>query len=179
MKRKYFVGDTFNNWTLKDRKVENNKAVWTVKCSCGKEFERSTINNIVSGNSKKCRSCADKEKESNYDIDKVSNRFYYKIKLSAEKRGYSFDISQEYLTELYINQDKKCAISGLDISLAKNKKEMDSFSFTVSLDRIDSDKPYTKSNIQWVHKDVNVMKNTFSQKYFLEMCKIITENNYE
>ena len=53
---------------------------------------------------------------------------------------------------------------------------------TASLDRIDSSKGYTKSNIQWVHKDINKMKSDFSMLRFLELCyavlngRLLSEN---
>ncbi len=47
---------------------------------------------------------------------------------------------------------------------------------TASLDRIDSSKGYTKDNIQWVHKHVNLMKHKFDQKYFVDICKLIANH---
>lgn len=44
-----------------------------------------------------------------------------------------------------------------------------------SLDRIDSSKGYVKNNLQWLHKDINIMKRHHSEKYFLELCQKITE----
>jgi len=46
-----------------------------------------------------------------------------------------------------------------------------------SLDRIDSSKGYIKGNVQWIHKDVNIMKNKFNQEYFIEMCKLVASSN--
>ena len=46
---------------------------------------------------------------------------------------------------------------------------------TASLDRIDSSKPYIKGNMQWLHKDVNIMKNAYNINYFINMCRIICE----
>ena len=43
------------------------------------------------------------------------------------------------------------------------------------IDRIDSSKGYVKGNVQWVHKNVNLMKGKFDQEYFIEMCKKITK----
>jgi hypothetical protein len=48
---------------------------------------------------------------------------------------------------------------------------------TASLDRIDSSKGYCEDNVQWVHKDINRMKNTFDQDYFISLCKLIAENS--
>jgi len=47
---------------------------------------------------------------------------------------------------------------------------------TASLDRIDSSKGYVKGNLQWVHKDINMMKNHYNQKYFIEICKKVATN---
>ena len=46
-----------------------------------------------------------------------------------------------------------------------------------SLDRIDNDGNYTIDNIQWVHKDVNFMKRTYNQEYFIDMCSKIAANS--
>ncbi len=40
---------------------------------------------------------------------------------------------------------------------------------TASLDRINSKKGYVKGNIQWVHKNVNFMKSSFSTTVFLNL----------
>jgi hypothetical protein len=48
---------------------------------------------------------------------------------------------------------------------------------TASLDRIDSFKPYTDDNIQWVHKHINAMKLNHSEEYFIELCKIVANYN--
>lgn len=46
---------------------------------------------------------------------------------------------------------------------------------TASLDRIQNDKGYIEGNVQWVHKDINRMKNIFEQNYFIDICKKIIE----
>ena len=43
----------------------------------------------------------------------------------------------------------------------------------MSVDRIDSSKGYIIDNIRWIHKDINVMKNSFSDEYFTYLCKLI------
>lgn len=48
--------------------------------------------------------------------------------------------------------------------------------FNASLDRIDSSLGYIIGNVQWVYKGVNFMKGEMSHDYFIEMCKMITEN---
>ncbi len=75
----------------------------------------------------------------------------------------------KYLWELYLSQDKKCALGGFDIRFPDNEFVEQ----TASLDRIDSGGGYTKGNVQWVHKWVNQMKWDLSQEDFVDICSKI------
>ena len=72
--------------------------------------------------------------------------------------------------DLFLQQDRKCALSGILLTFPKVSKDK---SWTASLDRIDSSKGYVLGNVQWVHKDINIMKNKFDNQYFIEICKQI------
>jgi hypothetical protein len=90
------------------------------------------------------------------------------------KRSGKFgDITIEQVYDLWIAQDKKCALSGVSIGFYDDSK-----THTCSIDRIDSSGGYTLANIQLVHKDVNIMKNKFEQAYFTEMCRLISKKRY-
>lgn len=39
------------------------------------------------------------------------------------------------------------------------------------------EKLYTTDNVQFLHIDVNYMKNVFNQNYFIYICNLITDNN--
>lgn len=85
------------------------------------------------------------------------------------KRSGKFgDITIEQVYDLWIAQDKKCALSGVSIGFYDDGK-----THTCSIDRIDSSGGYTLANIQLVHKDVNIMKNKFDNQYFIDICKEI------
>jgi hypothetical protein len=71
---------------------------------------------------------------------------------------------------LFKEQDYRCALTGWPIGWS----EVGSV-HTASIDRVDSDKGYVVGNVQLVHKDVNMAKQQFSQDYFVEMCKAITD----
>lgn len=75
---------------------------------------------------------------------------------------------------LFIIQNRKCALSGLELSFPKTSEDQ---SYTASIDRIDSALGYVEGNVQWVHKDINMMKNKYNQEYFIQMCKLISENS--
>jgi hypothetical protein len=85
----------------------------------------------------------------------------------TKKRTGNITIEQMY--KMWIDQNKKCNLSGVPIGFNDSGK----YGSTCSIDRIDSLKEYTIDNVQLVHKDVNLMKNKFDQDYFIEMCKKI------
>lgn len=92
------------------------------------------------------------------------------IKQNAIKRNIPFEIENEYLWELFLAQNKKCVLSGEDLTFTK-KYQHGRNETTASLDRIDSNKGYIKGNIQWVHKHINKMKSNKSDDEFLNWCR--------
>jgi len=91
-----------------------------------------------------------------------------------------FSVTIDYLWDLFLQQNRKCAISGLDLTFdpyGTGKKYKETNKVTASLDRIDSSKGYVMGNVQWVHKHINIMKNDLSMDKFLEYCRIISKNN--
>lgn len=46
---------------------------------------------------------------------------------------------------------------------------------TASLDRIDSRHGYIPGNIQWLHKDINVMKWDHTTGRFIELCGMVID----
>jgi hypothetical protein len=82
-----------------------------------------------------------------------------------------FEIDIKFAWKLFLKQKRRCALTGLELHFGKHGYDK----FTASLDRIDNNVGYKKNNVQWVHKDVNKMKNVFPEKYFIEMCSLITK----
>lgn len=100
----------------------------------------------------------------------LSQTFMGRIKRNAAVRNIDFEISIDYLWELYKKQNGKCALTGLKIGFGKCSSDRNE----ASLDRIDSNKTYVKGNVQWVHKDVNKMKMNLNQNRFIELCKLVS-----
>jgi hypothetical protein len=78
----------------------------------------------------------------------------------------------QHAWDLFLKQNKKCVLSGLPIEFKARRKGHN----TASLDRINSNEGYVDGNVQWVHKDINWMKNTFSQQHFVDMCKKVADH---
>ena len=87
----------------------------------------------------------------------------------AIKRNYPFEITIEYGWNMYLEQNKKCALSGQFIEFSTVRRKN-----TASLDRIDSNKGYIKGNVQWVHKNVNIAKRSQSDLEFIKMCQAVS-----
>lgn len=89
------------------------------------------------------------------------------------RKPKDLNISIKYAYDLFLNQNKKCALTGLELTFPKKPKG----GYTASLDRVDSSIGYIEGNVQWVHKHVNIMKNKFGNQYFIDMCKLVSEKN--
>lgn len=88
----------------------------------------------------------------------------------AKADGYDFDLDRDFLWELYQKQDGRCALSGWPIKFAQENKDN-----TCSIDRIDSNKGYTKDNVQLTHKIVNRCKLNCPEEFFYAICKSVAE----
>lgn len=88
----------------------------------------------------------------------------------------TFDIVLDQMWDLYLKQNKKCAISGIDINFVENYSKNYKLQ-TASLDRIDSGKEHTIDNVQWVHKRINWMKNNMSMEEFISWCELVVNKD--
>lgn len=110
-------------------------------------------------------------------VGNVSGNHFSSIKHTAKKRNIPFYITKKMLWNLFLSQNGRCAITGLQIFLPRTNKDIR----IASLDRINNNKGYYKDNIQWVHKDINQkFKKHYSQEKIIEIATIVMENfSYE
>jgi len=154
---------------------KHGNSCWVCKCDCGGE------STVIMGNLGRVRACScgisrkAKDNPGWNGTGDISGLYLYQIRYGAEKRNIDYNLTAQYLWNLYIKQQGKCALSKMDIEIIYVKKSQ--CDKTASLDRIDSSKGYVEGNVQWVHKDVNRMKNSFNQEYFISICKQIVVNS--
>lgn len=166
-----------NNFLIPIKEVlnETGRRRWRCLCDCGKE-KLIAPTHFCSGQSKSC-GCLNNRTRSNHPswtgFGEISGAYFSEIKGNAIERHHIFDITIGYIWDLFIKQNRKCALTGVEITFAKKGKMFK----TASLDRIDSQKGYVEGNVQWVHKDINWLKNKFDQDYFIEMCKLVAQKN--
>jgi hypothetical protein len=159
-----------------------------IKCRCECGFEKLVYClTLIKGQSTACFNCGHGNKgESNAKwkgYKEVPGSFINRITSRSKKSNREVKINAEDIYDLWIKQDKKCSLSGLPIDFINtnqgniNRKESKyDLICAASPDRIDSNKGYTKDNVQLVHKDVNMIKKEYDQDYFLKLCQLITEN---
>lgn len=140
--------------------------MWKCQCECGNEKVLATRQ---LGKTQSCGCVRNtKHKAGEFPI-----RLYSMMHNSAKRRGLNFDIPVSNLWELFLSQNKKCALTGLAIDFGVGPTGKDR---TASLDRIDSTKDYVCGNVQWVHRRVNVMKQDMSKEELIYLCGLIFKN---
>lgn len=105
--------------------------------------------------------------------------FLRKARQFKERSGLEHDITHEYLVKLWDTQNHKCAYTDIQLRLPDFRKGANSFIFTASLDRIDSNKGYLKDNVHFVSMAINYMKNTMTDIDTKKLIKLIKCNGVE
>lgn len=151
---------------------------YIVQCVCGRQRKLSEKFLIKCKHLNKC-GCPKTigKKSKNYKgYNDISLQYFTSVKCSAKLRKIPFNITIQDIWEIYEKQNKKCALSKQNIEFnPSNHKSI--ISQTASVDRIDSKKGYEKSNIQIVHKDINKLKNQYSEQLVKYLCKKVAAHN--
>ena len=145
---------------------------YNVICDCGKE--KTVLGTHLLSNKTTSCGCKRRQPPRNWSgCGTVSKTYFNSLQRGASggkgRKAMDFTIDIEYIADLLDNnQLGKCALSGISISVSAS---------TASLDRIDSSKGYIHGNVQWLHKDVNMMKRHYSTEYFKKLCAIVSSNS--
>lgn len=142
---------------------------WLCKCDCGTE-------KTISANwldIKKIGSCGCRSRSpqspNKFSLEvpyyKYIKHLYRQIK-RRKNVSLTNDITVEFLEELYKKQDGKCAMCGFAIDLTN-----------YSLDRIDSQKGYSRDNVQLVWKTINFMKGVLDSETFIQFCNGVAKTH--
>ena len=170
------IGSKYKDWTILEGPIyKNSTAYYKVKCECGTEMFKLPIELLYKDRDFCCMKCSHKENMNNITtkngkIGELTKTEHTRLKKSAKKRQYEFNVSIEYLWNLFENQQKICAITG---------DHIDDFS-KASLDRIDSTKGYIEGNVQWVTQQANLSKHIMSTQELYDFCiKVLNHANQQ
>lgn len=159
------IGESYGNLSVINFVLTGNKKRALCKCACS-NIVKARPELLKNGTTKNC-GC--KHTTNWKGIGKLSHTIFGRIQRNAKTRNLPFLITIDYAWNLYLQQNGKCKLTGLDIKLQDINNE-------ASLDRIDSNLGYVESNVQWVHKDVNYMKMDLDQDRFVTLCKLIANH---
>lgn len=161
------IGMHIKHWTVLEGPIyQNHTAYYKVRCDCGKELLKLPVEILNPNRHLQCASCAQKENKlesmiANGKVGELALTQYTKLKKAARQRNYDFEVSIEYLWNLFVAQKQMCAITG---DYMQNIRK-------ASLDRIDSSKGYIEGNVQWVTKQANLSKHIMTMNELYEFCK--------
>lgn len=182
------IGDKRDKLTLVEETTSVSKSgkkyiYWICHCDCGKSTKRRKdaffkgrymscgceTHNIQSANTRRIKWKG---------VGELSSTFFTACRQNAKKRNIDFEITMADEWKQYEKQGGICPLSNVPIKLSETTRHGHKLG-SASLDRIDSSKGYTKDNIQWVHKTINLMKNVLSQDDFIQWCNKVTFHHNE
>ena len=108
------------------------------------------------------------------DLQNVTKTAFCNIKNRSKKRDFDFEITLDYINNLYHEQNGLCNLTGIPLTFLE--KKIGAHETTASLDRIDSNLGYVIGNVRWVHKIVNKMRLNTTDDVFVTWCKKISNN---
>lgn len=176
-------GMVFSSLTLVERVELSPVATWLVRCKCGAEFRkpaRRIIDDHQRGKGRQCVACG--RLATNKGTQELSGSMVNGYRTNAALRNLTFNVTAQFLVDLFNSQAGKCALSGVVISLPRRfKVKKDGRTRVVrygdaSLDRIDNAIGYEPWNVWWVHKDINRIRSDFSVSEFRRLCRLVSDH---
>jgi hypothetical protein len=186
LKTIFKVGDKYGMltilrvWSEKFPPHRSKEKICECRCDCGNIIV-TRGRNLRNGHKQSCgclHNTCNKNHHAWKGCGELSKSLWNDIIRGSQRRSrrIPFRLTIQQGWNLFLKQERKCAISGAEIRFPNRCKKYGTEDRTASLDRIDSSKNYTLDNVQWVHKVINIMKNELPQEQFVEWCKTITKH---
>jgi hypothetical protein len=152
--------------------------------TCKKKLEKKNFRIIKRKNwvgfYPQCKSCENLKMKSNYEKNPIP-QMLSNAKIRAKKRGLKFNLTNEYLKEIF-PKDNKCPITGVDFQFGYKNDNKINKNYAPSLDRIVPSKGYVKGNVMIICDLMNRMKQDSSfddmEKLFKFYLKQKNKNNF-
>jgi hypothetical protein len=172
MKKKYNISKEY----LEEHYVKKQKSVYYI-CQELNIKSKTVILRLLKKYNIPTNPKIGKPQKTTKKFGEIHKSYLYLLKDRAKRKNISFNIDGDYLWSLFLKQGRKCALSGIELYFPKTWGVKSKTNITASLDRIDSNKGYIKSNVQWVHKTINTMKMDLSDQEFINFCKKVVSYN--
>lgn len=126
-----------------------------------------------------CNSCStERQREHDMELEaseKLRKCLRFRLlgaKDRALKAGIPFNLTLEFLEELWIKQEGKCALSGLPMTF---ELKLGRIPTNVSIDKKNRLLGYTQDNVQLVCMAANQAKSDMSEEELYNLCKSIVK----
>jgi hypothetical protein len=145
--------------------------IFSVPCpKCNRDRIIKRHNHAINHLNKACKFCNSKSNHPQGEYKGFRISWWSKYETGASYRNIDWNITIDDGVELFQKQNGKCALTGLELTCSGDFSDI-----TASLDRINNNIGYTIGNIQFVHKDINMMRGTLSMERFIELCKSVAD----
>jgi hypothetical protein len=95
-------------------------------------------------------------------------------RVRARKSKFVYELDLDKLVEIWNYQNGKCKLTNVDLVLQHQPKyKTISSNYKASIDRIDSSKPYTIDNIQFISLTANNLKSNMIEEDVFEFFNIL------
>lgn len=126
-----------------------------------------------------CKTCKSKEARSAYSGPKALIK---NARNRAKKKGFAFNLDEEFIQELREQQSDLCALSGIPLNWdysGPSQGQRICPEDRASIDRIDSLGGYTKDNVQLVTDAANRLKGSSTVEELKALCWKILLHTWE
>ena len=117
-----------------------------------------------------CQKCRNKQytKYNKKRVEKKPLQYaVLSLKGRAKQRGLAFDLTPEYVKQLWNECGGICPMTGVPML----KKSYVNDPFSMSVDRLDPKKGYIKGNVRLISRWYNIARSNWGDKFVLEMCQ--------
>jgi len=94
----------------------------------------------------------------------------------VKRKPRDFNLTLEYLKEIWDKQNGKCPFTNFDLELRTYKNDSRLNIKSASLDRIDNSKGYVQGNVRFVSVMFNFARNKFSDEEVIEFAQAVIKN---
>jgi len=173
----HLIGTRIGSLQIQSSVIKNKRTFLNCKCDCGTTKLMAGYH-VKSGN---CNSCGcksakttGKQNPTYTGYEDISGTLWNHIIDGAKTRNLELTIDIKYAWNIFLKQNRKCALSGIELKFNKNFSVRDG---NASLDRIDSSKGYICGNVQWIAKTLNRMKGKLTDEEFIKWCHLVANHN--
>lgn len=93
----------------------------------------------------------------------------------AERKGVPFEISKEYVINLFKDQGGRCFYSDIEMNIVKKNESRTHDPFKMSLDCVIPELGYVEGNVVWCAYCVNALKLKMSAHDMIGVCRNIVK----